>query len=346
VLKVERLELLLKGEIMNMRRIMPRLAIVAALSVSLVGCNYYSMLMARKNFKEANGLYTQAEYERAAHAYELTLADSAAFDAAPELRVAYFYLGNSYDQMWRPSRIGEPENDVLLEKAVENYRRASEEIIDNPDMQRLSMEYLVATYGPDKLNNPGAAEPILRRMIDLNPNEVANHVALARLYEDSGQAEEAETILKNVVELQPGDPSVYLQLAAFFNRQEMFEETIAALRSRAAIEPDNPEAYYTLATYFWEKAFRDFRLNEEEKAGYVADGIAEVDLALEIKDDYHEAMTYKNILLRMQANATTNKATQDALIAEADALLERANELRAEQQEAAVAAAEAATSGG
>ena len=153
-------------------------------------------------------------------------------------------------------------------------------------------------------------------------------------------------ILKNVVELQPRDPSVYLQLAAFFNRQEMFEETIAALRSRAAIEPDNPEAYYTLATYFWEKAFRDFRLNEEEKAGYVADGIAEVDQALEIKDDYHEAMTYKNILLRMQANATTNKATQDALIAEADALLERANDLRAEQQEAAIAAAEATTSGG
>ena len=342
---MERLKVLLKGEIMNMRRIMPRLAIVAALSVSLAGCDYYSMLMARKNFKEANGLYTQAEYERAAHAYELTVADSGAFDSAPELRVAYFYLGNSYDQMWRPSRIGEPENDVLLEKAVENYRLASEQIIDNPDMQRLSMEYLVATYGPDKLNNPGAAEPIIRRMIELNPDEVANHFALARLYEDAGQAEEAESILRRVVSLQPNDPSVYLQLAAFFNRQEMFEETITALRDRARIEPDNPEAYYTLATYFWEKAFRDFRLNEEEQAGYVAEGIVAVDQALELKDDYHEAMTYKNILLRMQANATTNKSAQDALIDEADKLRTRAEELRLEQQERAVAAA-AASSGG
>ena len=343
---MERLKVLLKGEIMNMRRIMPRLAIVAALSVSLAGCDYYSMLMARKNFKEGNGLYTQAEYERAAHAYELTVANSAAFEAAPELKVAYFYLGNSYDQMYRPSRRGEPENDVLLEKAVENYRLASEQIVDNPDMQRLSMEYLVATYGPDKLNNPGAAEPIIRRMIELNPNEVANHVALARLYEDAGQADEAESILRRIVELQPGDPSVYLQMAAFFNRQEMFEETIAALRNRARIEPDNPEAYYTLATYFWEKAFRDFRLNDEEQAGYVAEGIVAVDQALELKDDYHEAMTYKNILLRMQANATTNKSAQDALIAEADELRTRAEELRLEQQERAVAAAAAASSGG
>jgi len=207
------------------------------------------------------------------------------------------------------------------------------------------MEYLVATYGPDKLNNPGAAEPIIRRMIELNPDEVANHFALARLYEDAGQAEEAESILRRVVSLQPNDPSVYLQLAAFFNRQEMFEETITALRDRARIEPDNPEAYYTLATYFWEKAFRDFRLNEEEQAGYVAEGIVAVDQALELKDDYHEAMTYKNILLRMQANATTNKSAQDALIAEADELRTRAEELRLEQQERAVAAA-AASSGG
>ena len=338
--------MLLKGEIMNMRRIIPRLAIVATLSVSLVGCNYYSMLMARKNFKEANGLYTQAEYAGAAHAYELTIADSGAFEAAPELTVAYFYLGNSYDQMYRPSMRGEPENDDLLVKAVENYRLASEKIIDNPDMQQLSMEYLVATYGPDKLNNPGAAEPIIRRMIELNPNEVANHVALARLYEDAGQADEAESILRRIVELQPGDPSVYLQLAAFFNRQEMFEETIAALRNRARIEPDNPEAYYTLATYFWEKAFRDFRLNDEEQAGFVAEGIVAVDQALQLKDDYHEAMTYKNILLRMQANATTNKSAQDALIAEADELRTRAEELRLEQQERAVAAAAAASSGG
>ncbi|HIA49540.1 MAG TPA: tetratricopeptide repeat protein, partial [Acidobacteria bacterium] len=234
---------------------------------------------------------------------------------------------------------------LLFAGAVENYRLASERIVDNPDMQRLSMEYMVAMYGPDKLNNPGAAEPIIRRMIELTPDEVANHFALARLYEDAGQAEEAESILRRVVDLQPGDPSVYLQLAAFFNRQEMFEETIIALRDRARIEPDNPEAYYTLATYFWEKAFRDFRLNEEEQAGYVAEGIVAVDQALELKDDYHEAMTYKNILLRMQANATTNKAAQDALIAEADDLRTRAGELRLEQQERAVAAAAASSSG-
>jgi tetratricopeptide (TPR) repeat protein len=313
---------------------------VAGLGMSLAGCSQYAMLTARKNFKEANGLYSAQEYERAASAYEETLVDPAALEAAPELAVAYFYLANSYDNLYRPTRRGEPANDDLLVKAVENYRLASERIVDNPDMQRLSLEYLVASYGADKLNDPGQAEPIVRRMIELNPDEVSNYIALSRLYEDSGQYDAAEEILVNARSVRPDDPAIYLQMAAYFNRQGDFEQTMVALEERAGIEPDNPEAYYTIATYRWEKAFRDFQITDEEKEQHVADGLVAIDRALELKDDYHEAMVYKNILLRMQANATTDQAEQDALIAQADELRDRAEELRLEQQ------AVAAPSGG
>ncbi len=324
---------------MKTRRI-AALAVVAGLGMSLAGCSQYAMLTARKNFKEANGLYSAQEYERAASAYEETLVDPAALEAAPELAVAYFYLANSYDNLYRPTRRGEPANDDLLVKAVENYRLASERIVDNPDMQRLSLEYLVASYGADKLNDPGQAEPIVRRMIELNPDEVSNYIALSRLYEDSGQYDAAEEILVNARSVRPDDPAIYLQMAAYFNRQGDFEQTMVALEERAGIEPDNPEAYYTIATYRWEKAFRDFQIADEEKEQHVADGLVAIDRALELKDDYHEAMVYKNILLRMQANATTDQAEQDALIAQADELRDRAEELRLEQQ------AVAAPSGG
>ena len=186
----------------------------------------------------------------------------------------------------------------------------------------------MAAYGPDKKNDPGQAEPIVRRMIELQPEEPTNYFALAKLYEDSGQYEEAEEILQNARSMRPDDPAVYLQLAGYYNRNGYFEQTIAALEERANIEPNNPEAHYTIATYYWEKAFRDFRLNDDEKELYVSDGLEAIDKALDLKDDYMEAMVYKNILLRMQANATTDRAEQDALIAEADELRERAEELR------------------
>ena len=315
---------------MNTRRNVARLVMVVGLGVSLAGCDQYAMLKARKTFREANGLYQIQEYARAAQAYEETVEDSGALEVAPELKVAYFYLANSYDNLYRPARRGETENDALLDKAVQNYALASEQI-EEPQLKRLSMEYLVAAYGPDKKNDPGQAEPIVRRMIELEPEEPTNYFALAKLYEDSGQYEAAEEILLNARGVQPDDPAVYLQLAGYYNRLGDFEQTIEALGERARIEPDNPEAYYTIATYYWEKAFRDFNLTDEEKAVHVMGGLEAVDQALNLKDDYMEAMVYKNILLRMQANATTDQEEQAALIAEADELRDQAEELRLER---------------
>ena len=309
---------------------MVQLVIIAGLGTSLAGCNWYSMLNAKKSFKTANGLYQAAEYERAAVAYAETVADPAVFEAAPELVVAYFYLGNSYDNMYRPSRKGERENDALLDKAVNNYQLAADHI-DDPQLRQLSMEYLVASYGIDKLNDPSQAEPIVRRMIELNPQETTNYFALAKLYEDSGLYDLAEETLVSARDMRPDDAAVYLQLAGYYNRQGEFEETMIALDERANREPNNPEAFYTISTYYWEKAFRDFNLTEEEKAQHVVDGLVAINQALDLKDDYMEAMVYKNILLRMQANATTNQEEQDALIAEADELRDRADDIRKER---------------
>src|SRR5690606_20143186 len=90
----------------------------------------------------------------------------------------------------------------------------------------------------------------------------------------------------------------------------------------------NPEAYQTLATYYWDKAYRDFRLTDQEKKEYILAGIEAVDKALALKDDYMEAVAYKNLLLRLQANVETDPAVQQRLLREADQLRDRATELR------------------
>jgi hypothetical protein len=95
-----------------------------------------------------------------------------------------------------------------------------------------------------------------------------------------------------------------------------------------AIEPNNPEAHYTVATYYWDKAYRDFRLKDAEKLDYVEKGIGAVDKAIAIKDDYMEAIAYKNLLLRLNANLIKDPAKQQALLKEADALRDKATEMR------------------
>jgi tetratricopeptide (TPR) repeat protein len=283
------------------------------------------MLQARRAWREANALYRAQDYQRAAEKYEEVIVGDA--EGLPE---AYFFLANSYDNLYRPSRAGEPENDELLTKAVENYELASEKIAD-PQMQRLSLQYLVAVFGPEKLNDPGQAEPVLLMMIERYPDDPDNYFVLGKLYEDSGIYDQAEEMFVQAAAARPNDSSVYTQLAAYYNRQGEFDKTMEALYQRVELEPDNPEAYYIIANYYEDKVRRDFRLEDDVKMDYIAKGLESVDKAIELKDDYFEAVTYRGLLLRQEALLETDRDRQEALLEEAEALSERAVELQARQ---------------
>jgi len=297
------------------------LAIVLGLGLSLVACGQVGKLQAKRAFKDANVQYAQQEYKRAAVLYEEAIA------ADPEIQYAYFFLANSYDNLYKPSRKGEAENDAFLTKAIQFYKKSAE-IEQDATYKKRAMEYLVAAYGPDKMNDPTQQKPLVNQMIQLDPQDVTNYFALAKINEDEGDYEAAEAVLNKAKEARPNDPQVYLQMAGFYNRQEEFEKTIEALTQRAAIEPNNPEAFYTISTYYWDKAYRDFRLKDNEKKEFVLKGIEQVDKALQLKSDYMEALTYKNLLLRLQANLEKDVAKQQSLIKEADKLRDQAIELK------------------
>ena len=152
------------------------MAIVLGASLAATGCGQYSFskLKAKKAYRDANALYQAGKWGEAAERYEAAAAND------PTLPGIYFFLGNSYDNLYRPSRAGEEQNDQYLRKAIENYKIAADKDPE-PIMRQRAMEYLVAAYAPDKLNRPDEAEPIVQRMIQENPNEVANYAALAKI---------------------------------------------------------------------------------------------------------------------------------------------------------------------
>ena len=302
-------------------------AVLALGSFASTGCAKVGEIQAKKAFKAANSAYQQQDYKKASDLYEQTVA------ADPNLNSAYFFLGNSYDNQYKPSKKGEAANDAMLTKAVDNYQKAAEKLAASPDpadkkLGKLSLEYLVASYGPDKLNDPAKAEPVVQRMIQLEPGEPTNYFALAKIYEDAGAYDEAEKMLVQAKAAKPTDPAVYMTLAGYYNRQGHFDKTIEALEERAAKEPNNPEAFYTIATYYWDEAYRDFKLKESEKKDFVTKGTTAVDHALQLKPDYIEAITYKGLLLRLQANLEKDPAKQQALIKEAVSLHDKAEDIR------------------
>ena len=297
------------------------MALVVGLSMAAAGCGKYSWgtLSAVKNFKDGNLLYAQKEWKKAAEKYEAVVTHEDAFEKLPQLATAYFFLGNSYDQLYKPTKTGDPTNDAYIQKAIENYRKAADK---NTDVQwkKSALQYLSAAYASDKLNDPVKAEPVYQEIIALEPKEPGNYMALAKLYEDAGRYDDAEAQYMKAKEVKPNDPAVLAGLAGYYNRQGDFPKTIAALEQAAALEPNNPEGYHRVAVFYWDKTRGDFRLSPAEKKDFIQKGLAMEDKALTLNPDYMEAMTYKNILLRLQANIEKDPAVQKRLIEEADKL--------------------------
>ena len=310
------------------RRLTKAASLLVGLTIagSTAACAKIGEVKAMFKFKQANQAYQGQFYDRSAALYEETVAND------PNNNIVYFYLGNSYDNLYKPSERGKPENDALLEKAIQNYTLAVEKLDANDPteakIKSLSLQYLMAAYGSDKLDDPVKAEPVIIRLIELEPTEPAYYFQLAKLYEDAAEYEAAEKVYLAGKDARPADPAGYMQLAGYYDRQGQFEKEIQAFEQRAQQEPTNPEGFYTIATQYWDQAYRGSGVTEAEKRTYVDKGMKAIDEAIRIRPDYVEALVYKNLLLRLQANLETNPARQQALIRQADVLRDQAEEIR------------------
>lgn len=295
---------------------------VVGLSVAAAGCGKWSFssLKAQKAWKEANERYRAQDWRTAATRYEDVL------EADPARSEVYFYLGNSYDNLYKPSRVGEAENDAHIKKAIENYNKAVE-LDPNPDMKKLALKFLVNVYSAEKLNDPAKAEPVVQQMITMDPTDPENYAALSKIYEEAGRYEEAEAALLKARDAKPNDPLVHQQIAGFYNRQGDFPKTMESMHKAAELEPNNPQGFYTLATYYEEKVRKDFTIKPAQKKEYIQKGIEATDRAIKLNENYAEALVYKNILLRHQMRIEPDRGKQLELEKEADRLRNRAIEL-------------------
>ena len=320
-----------EGGLMRVRSRAIQAATAILAVVALSACGRLGNLQAKKAFKDANASYQAQNYVAAAEHYQAVVSDPSV-DTDANLVKAYFFLGNSYDNLYKPARKGEADNDALLTKAIDNYKLAAEKDPD-PKYKKLALDYLVAAYGPDKLNDPTEAEAIVQKMIQLDPSEPTNYFVLAQIYEDAGEVDQAEAMLTKAKEVRPKDPQVYQRLAGFYQRQGEFAKLVDAVAQRAVLEPNNPEAHQAIASYYWDEGYRNTRLNDAQKREYSQKGLESVERALALNPGYVDAVAYKGLLLRNQAAIEKDAARQKQMITEANQLQEKAAALKKKQAE-------------
>src|SRR5436309_1945810 len=100
-------------------------ALLLALTVGVAGCTKLNELNARRGMKAGNAAYTSQNYKKAVPGYEQAVANDPADE---DLQTCYFFLANSYDNLWKAAASNDPARPGMLQKAIENYQKAAEKL--------------------------------------------------------------------------------------------------------------------------------------------------------------------------------------------------------------------------
>jgi len=140
---------------------------------------------------------------------------------------------------------------------------------------------------------------------------------------------DAEALARSAIAKYPDQPVLVISLAGVLVPRGKVPTDAAVRRLREAV-PATPDSQYAVGTYLWEIVSKNKDLPRPVAARLLSEATASFDAALKIRPAFVEAIVYKSIVLRLQAERVEQDAARrKALQAEADRLAEQARKLRA-----------------
>jgi tetratricopeptide (TPR) repeat protein len=354
------------------------MAPLALLAVTAGGC---SKVQAKQAFKDGNTDYKEEQFKDAIKNYERAVEKDPEFAEAyfylgSSNQALYRPGKDSADNKAYLDRAIEAYNKSLAVNTADT---------DNLKKVRTNtLGALTGIYSDDPYKNFDIANKNAQELLKDNPDDPKNLYAIANLYEKFSKVADAEATYKKVAEqterhyreVQANPPPAPVKkaaegepeptpteaaldqaikacgaLAAFYNKplwegRSRFDDAIATLQRCTALKPDEPEGYQKIATFFWDKAYRDPMISDEQKRDYADKGMQAVDKALELKPDYFEAIIYKGLLFRVKAAVEQDPRLRQQYLEQAGQLQKQALEVKKQQTEAAAAASVPASPSG
>lgn len=96
-------------------------------------------------------------------------------------------------------------------------------------------------------NQPERAVESLRKCLELDPNSIPVRLNLSQALCDLGRLSEAEVVGKSVIALNPQDANAYRLLGRIFQLSGDFENAIKNFERAIELQPDQAPAYYAIA---------------------------------------------------------------------------------------------------
>jgi tetratricopeptide (TPR) repeat protein len=278
-------------------------ALVLFVVFNMTGCEKLkvSNLKANYHFNSANSLYKDQKYRQAIPEYE------AALKANPKMVQAYRYLGESYNQLYKPG-VDTPQNKDYENKAINALKKAY--AID-PNRKEIILS-LAEMYR--KINMLQEAESLYLKILSLEPANVMNYYVMAEFYKAIRSNDRPE-IAKKVdamylrrIELDPESMDGYSRYAYYLENQKGGgpEDVLANIDKgmefrdiTIRIDPKDPGTWTAKGIDYWAKAYRfPAMFNLEQKLQFAWDGIKTLDKAIELDPNYAVPYSWKSVIFQ------------------------------------------------
>ena len=173
-----------------------------------------------------------------------------------------------------------------------------------------------------------------KNAVSLDPSLLNARIYLATAYaqqyvpgaetdENKRYADQAIEEYKKVLAVDPSNINSVKGIAYLYLQEKQFDEAKQYYNKAVQIDPNDPESYYSVAFIDWTQAYK-FRQDERNKLGMkatdplkdkkacalvkehnapiVEEGIGLLNKALQLRQDYDDAMAYLNLMYRERAD--------------------------------------------
>jgi tetratricopeptide (TPR) repeat protein len=185
--------------------------------------------------------------------------------------------------------------------------------------------------------------------------------------ENMARGNQAVAEFKEVLDKDPnnisavdGIGSILFQMGGQPFDPKKFEESKTYHQKHIQLKPEDPEPYYWIGVIDWTLAFRgngemrmDYNKNNIRKqvkdteplptairseyaskyGPLIDEGITDLQKAISIRPDYDDAMAYLNLLYRRKADMVDSKEEREALLKQADDLVDKVKEIKQKRSE-------------
>ena len=214
--------------------------------------------------------------------------------------------------------------EQLYEDALKQYEQAMK--LD-PAEVRIKKFVAMANMA---VYNPGSQHPkdiqaletsikYFKEYLAAKPEDEGAAKFLVTTYMNSRRYDDAIEYFKGLIKAHPEDKQAVQTIAMLYAKKGDFDQSMVWQENLAKLDSKNAEVFYTIGVTCWDKSYNTpmDQMDGEARKAMIDKGMAALEKANALREDYFESMLYVNLLYREYAKLENDPLKKEELLAKA-----------------------------